>query len=50
MHMEDKIEAAMFRLLLLRRCSQGVLFADLLLGCAQALHVVAKAVRQDDRG
>ena len=35
---------------LLRRCSQGVLFADLLLGCMHALHVVAKAVEQVDRG
>ena len=38
------------RLRLLRRCSQGVLFADLLLGCVHALHVVAKAVEQVDRG
>ena len=38
------------RLVLLRCCSQAVLFADLLLGCAQALHAVAKAVGQVDRG
>jgi hypothetical protein len=38
------------RLVLLRCCSQAVLFADLLLGCAQALHAVAKAVGQDDCG
>jgi hypothetical protein len=34
----------------LRRCSQGALFADLLLGCAQARHVVDEGFRQVDRG